>query len=84
MLTQLRSPRFNSVDKQIENLEDTLIRWIELGLQLYDIFVIADTIIQSPEEVAVSSDPYEKYKNTREFVLTNAVNNMEALQIRKK
>ena len=84
MLTQLRSPRFNSVDKQIENLEDTLIRWIELGLQLYDIFVIADTIIQSPEEAAASSDPYEKYKNTREFVLNNAVNNMEALQIRKK
>ena len=82
-LEELRSSDQNSVDEQIENLEDTLIRWIELGIQLYDIFVVADSIIQSPEKVTSSTDPYKKYKDTREFVLTNAVNNLAALGIHR-
>lgn len=85
-LRAIRARDYNSVATQIENLENTLVRWIELGIQLYQTLHIAQFLLQDPEDrdpkvLEANSHYIEGYEEKIEFAISNAINNLATLNI---
>lgn len=69
-ISSLLSVKHNTKDQQIENLIDTLMRWQQLSIQLFDALEVSKKYV---DDSVFSADELDDYAH----VYSNAVHNFE-------